>query len=100
MALAIALPAVVEDADARRGRGGRDDHEDVSRYYEDGHLLPLERVQQIALAAVGGGEVLDVEFKVKNGRPVCEVKIIDRSGRMREVYVDAETGQVLKVESG
>jgi uncharacterized membrane protein YkoI len=49
---------------------------------------------------VGGGEVIEIEFKVRDGRPVCEVKIIDRSGRLREVYVDAQTGKVLKVEGG
>ena len=97
---AIATLSLVGDADARRKRKGRDDHDDAQRYYENGRTLPLERILQIARGAVGGGEVVDVEFKVKKGRPVCEVKIIDRTGRMREVYVDAETGQVLKLENG
>lgn len=99
VALAIATLALTDDADARRGRKGRDDHDDAQRYYENGRTLPLERILQIARDAVGGGEVVDVEFEVKKGRPACEVKIIDKTGRVREVYVDAETGQVLKVEN-
>jgi uncharacterized membrane protein YkoI len=97
IALALASIAMTGDAQAKRGRGGRD-HDDARRYYQDGRTLPLEQILQAARDAVGGGEVIEVEFEIKNGRPVCEVKIIDRSGRLREVYVDAETGRVLKVE--
>jgi hypothetical protein len=92
--LALATP----DADARRGRGGHGDHDDAMRYLDEGRSLPLEKITRIATSAVGGGEVIEIEFKVRDGRPVCEVKIIDRSGRLREVYVDAQTGKVLKVE--
>ena len=88
------------DAHARRGRGGHGDHDDAMRYLEQGRVLPLEKITRIATGAVGGGEVIEVEFKVRDGRPVCEVKIIDRSGRLREVYVDAQTGKVLKIEGG
>jgi len=92
--LAFAAP----DAEARRGRGGHGDHDEAMRYLDEGRSLPLEKITRIATAAVGGGEVIEIEFKVREGRPVCEVKIIDRSGRLREVYVDAETGRVLKIE--
>lgn len=100
VALAFAVTVLTSDAEARRGRKGHGDHDDAQRYYETGRTLPLERILEIARGAVGGGEVVDVEFEIKNGRPVCEVKIIDKSGRMREVYVEAETGQVLKLENG
>lgn len=94
--LAFAAP----DAEARRGHGGHGDHDDAMRFLEEGRSLPLEKITRIATTAVGGGEVIEIEFKVRDGRPVCEVKIIDRSGRLREVYVDAETGKVLKIEGG
>ena len=94
--LALAAP----EADARRGRGGEGDHDDAMRYLDEGRSLPLEKITRIATTAVGGGEVIEIEFKVRDGSPVCEVKIIDRSGRLREVYVDAQTGKVLKVEGG
>ncbi len=92
--LALAAP----DADARRGRGGHGDHDDAMRYLDEGRSLPLEKITRIATTAVGGGEVIEIEFKVRDGRPVCEVKIIDRSGRLREVYVDAQSGKILKIE--
>lgn len=92
--LALAAP----DADARRGRGGHGDHDDAMRYLDEGRSLPLEKITRIATTAVGGGEVIEIEFKVRDGRPVCEVTIIDRSGRLREVYVDAQSGKILKIE--
>ena len=94
--LSLGLP----DAHAKRGRGGHGDHDDAMRYVEDGRALPLERITRLATSAVGGGEVIEVEFKVRDKRPVCELKIIDRSGRLREVYVDAQTGKILKIEGG
>jgi hypothetical protein len=94
--LAVAVPG----ANASRGRGGHGDHDDAMRYLDEGRSLPLEKIIRIATKAVGGGEVIEIEFKVREGRPVCEVKIIDRSGRLREVYVDAQTGKVLKIEGG
>lgn len=100
VAALLVLALAVPEADARRGRGGEGDHDDAMRYLDEGRSLPLEKITRIATTAVGGGEVIEIEFKVRDGRPVCEVKIIDRSGRLREVYVDAQTGKVLKVEGG
>ncbi len=100
VAALLVLALAVPEADARRGRGGEGDHDDAMRYLDEGRSLPLEKITRIATTAVGGGEVIEIEFEVRDGRPVCEVKIIDRSGRLREVYVDAQTGKVLKVEGG
>jgi hypothetical protein len=100
LATLLLLAFAAPDADARRGRGGQGDHDDAMKYLEEGRSLPLEKITRIATTAVGGGEVIEIEFRVREGRPVCEVKIIDRSGRLREVYVDAETGKVLKIEGG
>lgn len=100
LAALLLLAFAAPDAEARRGRGGQGDHDDALRYLEEGRSLPLEKITRIATTAVGGGEVIEIEFKVRDARPVCEVKIIDRSGRLREVYVDAETGKVLKIEGG
>jgi hypothetical protein len=100
LAVLLLLALSAPDADARRGRGGHGDHDDAMRYLDEGRSLPLEKITRIATTAVGGGEVIEIEFKVRDGRPVCEVTIIDRSGRWREVYVDAQTGKVLKIEGG
>jgi uncharacterized membrane protein YkoI len=83
---------------AREGRGGHGDHDEAMRYFESGKTLPLEQITSAALRAAGGGEVIEVEFDVKDGVAVCEVKIIDGRGRVREVTVDARSGRVVEID--
>jgi uncharacterized membrane protein YkoI len=44
------------------------------------------------------GEVVGVEFEREDGQWIYEFKVIDRRGRLLEVYVDAQTGEVLSME--
>jgi hypothetical protein len=83
---------------AREGRGGHGDHDEAMRYFESGKTLPLEVLTAAALRAAGGGEVIEVEFDVRDGIAICEVKVIDGRGRVREITVDARTGRVLEVD--
>jgi len=83
---------------AREGRGGHGDHDEAMRYFEAGETLPLEQITSAALRAAGGGEVIEVEFDEKDGVAICEVKIIDGRGRVREVTVDARSGRVVEID--
>ncbi|WP_372991789.1 PepSY domain-containing protein [Sulfitobacter sp.] len=62
-----------------------------------GQVLPLisilTRVQPIT-----GDNVVDIEFEQENGRFKYGIYYIDDRGHRREVYVDAQTGAVLKNE--
>ena len=62
---------------------------------EEGRARPLVEI----LAQVKdrlGGEVVGVEFERKGDRYVYEFKVVTSGGRLREVYVDALTAEILK----
>jgi uncharacterized membrane protein YkoI len=75
-----------------------DDHDDARHALELGEALPLVDI----LAKVGrdlGGEIVSVSFKRKHDLWLYEFKVIEPSGRLVEVYVDAASGRVLKREA-
>jgi uncharacterized membrane protein YkoI len=80
--------------------GDRDDdrdHERARRALEEGRARPLAEI----LDRVGGqlgGEVVGVEFEREKGRYIYEFKVVAPDGRLREVYVDAMTAEILKSE--
>jgi uncharacterized membrane protein YkoI len=53
---------------------------------------------QAAAENVMTGQVVGVEVKRRKGRLVYEFKIIGAAGRLREVYVDAATLDIVRVE--
>ena len=61
---------------------------------EDGHAVTTVDNGMKALDAI-----IETEFEYEDGVPVYEFKYIDRSGRVRELYVDARTGAILKDEA-
>ena len=71
------------------------DHDKASRAVAEGRALPLAAI----LNKVGGqlgGEVIGLEFKRKDGRFVYKFKIATPTGKLREVSVDAMTGEIVK----
>lgn len=62
-----------------------------------GEIRPFPEIQAAA-ENVMSGQVVGVEIKRRKGRLVYEFKIIGASGRLREVYVDAATLDIVKVE--
>jgi len=77
----------------------RRDHDRARRALEEGRALPLAAI----LNRVGnrlGGEVVGVEFEREHGRYVYEFRVITPAGRLREVYVDAMTAEILNGEGG
>lgn len=92
VALAFATPAL---ADGERGRSG--DHDEALSAVERREALPVTRIIGIAQGAVPG-EIVEIELEREHERLIYEVKILARSGRVREVEIDARTGAVLRVE--
>ncbi len=64
----------------------------------EGRIRPLSEIIKLLEPQLPGFTVLEVEIDVENGRIVYEFDIIDSSGRLKEVEVDAATGKVLKIE--
>jgi uncharacterized membrane protein YkoI len=63
-----------------------------------GPKLALEEALQIAQREVPG-EVVKVEREDEQGVEVIEIKILTAKGRVREITLDAHSGQVLEIEN-
>lgn len=94
---ALTLAAIATTAMADQGRGRSGDHDDALAAVEARQALPLTRIFQIARTAVPG-EIIEVELEREDGRLIYEVDILTSTGRLRQVELDARTGEVLEVE--
>ncbi len=97
-ALVIALTlslglALAAGGPARADDDGDDDHDVARRAREAGDVLPLANLRD-RVAAELGGRIVGVEFEREDGRYVYEFKLLMPDGRLREVEVDARTGDV------
>jgi uncharacterized membrane protein YkoI len=74
-----------------------DDHDEARRAVEQGRARPLAEI----LDRIGprlGGNVIGVELEREHGRYVYEFKVLTSGGKLREIYVDAMTGEMMKGE--
>jgi uncharacterized membrane protein YkoI len=74
-----------------------EDHDRAMEALQQGRVRPLAEI----LAEVGpdlGGHVVDVEFDDEDGTYVYEFTVVTDAGRVRKVYVDATSGQILEFE--
>jgi uncharacterized membrane protein YkoI len=93
LALAIAIASATFSAAA----DGPRDHDRVRAAVMRGEIRPLADI----LGAVRGhlpGEVAGVEIEQKGGRWMYEFRVYDRTGRLFEVYVDAQTGAIERIK--
>ena len=74
-----------------------EDYQLARKLRQLGEILPLEKIVAFAKAKKRG-EVLETELERKNGYYLYEVEILDTSGQVWELKLNAKTGQVLKVE--
>jgi len=58
-------------------------------------ILPLGKIKQIVKNKTNS-EIISTELERKKRRWVYEFKIVDRQGRLREIYVDATNGTIIK----
>ncbi|GMR20140.1 MAG: PepSY domain-containing protein [Gammaproteobacteria bacterium] len=71
------------------------DHDEARRLLNSGDILSLEVILE-KLRSRYPGKILEVEFKRKPNHIVYEVEILGDDGAVREVYIDAKTGDVLR----
>ncbi|WP_368904695.1 PepSY domain-containing protein [Taklimakanibacter lacteus] len=87
---AAAQPARAEDE-------ADDDHDEARRAVEQGKARPLAEILSRIQPRLGG-KVIGVELEREQGRYVYELKVVTSGGALREIYVDALTGEMLKSE--
>jgi len=59
--------------------------------------IPMEQAIRTATGEVPG-KAVEAQLGKEDGKTVYEIDIIDSSKKERTVYIDAQTGQVIKVE--
>ena len=74
-----------------------DDHLEARRLTESQMIMPLETIIE-QIQASHPGRILEVEMESEHGRYVYEIELLDPSGRVWELEIDAVSGEVLEQE--
>jgi uncharacterized membrane protein YkoI len=73
------------------------DYDRAQQLREAGEILPLETILQ-KLHTRHPGKVLEVELENEHGQVIYEIEILDDKGKVREIKVNAKTGEQLQQE--
>jgi uncharacterized membrane protein YkoI len=96
--VALAAVAALSAGAASASDHKKKDHEAARQALLRKEVLPLTRILAIA-AQRAPGEVIEVELEQSdNGRLKYDLKILAKTGRVRELELDAKTGATLKLE--
>ncbi|MFA5522297.1 MAG: PepSY domain-containing protein [Castellaniella sp.] len=91
LALAMTLAAPVSMADSRR------DYEFAHQALQQGRMLSLRAVLD-RVTAEYAGEPVKIEFERDDGIYLYEIKLIQPSGTLLKLEVDAITGELIKLK--
>ncbi|WP_166363085.1 PepSY domain-containing protein [Pseudomonas akapageensis] len=72
------------------------DQDEALRLRQQGVILPLEQLVHIALGRYPGAKLLEADLEADDGTYIYEVELLTVEGIVREIELDAATGQVLK----
>ncbi|MBD3649171.1 MAG: PepSY domain-containing protein [Pseudomonadales bacterium] len=85
---ATSLSAVTSNADRSH---------QIKRWADQEGVKPLEEIMEMNRKRFDG-RIIDMEVEEEHGRIIYEVEYIDHEGVIREVHIDARTGEWLKEE--
>lgn len=71
------------------------DHDSVKRLRDDGRILSMSEVMRRA-ARIRPGQLLEAELDRDDGRYVYEILILDATGRVHELELDAASGVLIE----
>ena len=91
MALSETAPPDADDVDDAR------EHYEAREALRLGEIRPLEQIIAVVRGQIAG-DIIEIEFERNEGRYVYEIEIIEPSGRIIEIEVDAKTSEILKRE--
>ncbi len=74
-----------------------EDHNEARKLLEAGEILSLETILG-NIKPDYPGKILEVDLERKDKRMLYEMEILGDDGIVREVYVDAFSGEILSVE--
>jgi uncharacterized membrane protein YkoI len=97
----FAPPALADDKEHKRRRPksneGDIDQDEILEALKRQEIRPLPEILAAA-EAVMPGQVVGVKVKRLSEKRVYELKIIGPQGRVREIYVDAASLAIVKIE--
>ncbi len=100
IACAFAAPWPVMAARADEKQSGHDERESAEEVYagaKSGKILPLAKILAM-VRKTNTGEIVATKFEHKGDALIYEIYFLDDSGRRQEIYVDARTGEPIKIE--
>lgn len=71
-----------------------DDHIEARRLLDAGEILPLESILKKVRERFPG-KILEVKLERENDEIAYEVELLGDDGVVREIYIDAKTGNIL-----
>ena len=74
-----------------------DDYKEAKRLRESGEIMPLEEILKNVRNSYPG-RILEVELENEKGRVIYELEILGADRIVREIYIDAKSGELLSVE--
>ncbi len=95
--LAALLPALLAmplNSSARGGSEGHD-HDRARAALQAGEILPLSTIMA-RVAQTHPGHVLEVELERENERWIYEIKLLQPSGGLLKLEIDAKSGAVIR----
>lgn len=92
LSLLILIPVSTLQAD--------DDHLRARKLVDQGVIMPLADILKIAKQKLPG-KLLEVELESKDKQTVYEIEILSEDGIVREIYINAKTGDIIssKIEN-
>jgi uncharacterized membrane protein YkoI len=81
----------------------QDDGDDAREQYDAREALRLGKIRPLEeiVAAVRekiAGDIIEIEFEVDDGRYIYEIELIQPSGQIVEIEVDAQTKDIIENE--
>jgi uncharacterized membrane protein YkoI len=95
--LVSSLSARAGQSDDVNGLEKQDDHDLARRALREGKVRPLADILAMVKDRLDG-KIIEVRFEREDGRYVYEIKVLNASGHLREVNVDAASGEIIKIE--
>ena len=93
LALALTLGSSLEAGARSRDR---DRDQDLARNaLQRGEVMPIARILELVAQHLPG-DVIEVQLDERRGRLEYEIKVLTRSGRVRELVLDARTGAFVR----
>ena len=96
MMLAMLISTAASAATLAR-EDDRERRDAMRRAVESGDAMPLSQILPKLRSRIAG-DVTGVDVERQRGRWRYEFRIIGRDGRVRDVYVDARSGEIERIE--